>query len=703
VSALPGSEQFPVLSTLQSVVYLAGGSTTNLLKHLRKKHPEEARKCLENSKHSTLYRTLHGSRGESSSGGNKPQGPKQGTKEEWDTAVKALVKTSSRPETKDKARAIWNYTIFCAVDLHSCSLCDDEGFRKYHSGEDPVTRSAFETAAADERRKLAERIGKSIRAQREFITEGPLCSLQLDMWDDSGCGSTYAVATATYVTPAFEFKRVGLDVQAFPRESLTAAGVQEWVERFTAEYFGSSSPADVYVACTVGEGRHLPEAVSRLQVPVLACCDRLVNNTVMSGLTPSGPPTAKMGVSELVKRVQEMAGYLVQPSRHHPELAALQEAMGPDMMALVKSAPSPYSFLQLSLALLRVRPLLVKHYNNTSSGHALGSPRPRALSDAEWNKLCEAVGVFEACAEVDRNIRSGHVASLTETLMLIRELREYMEEPTLFLPDLQQDTDAHRTEKRADQLDSGMWHVRRTISDSLAEQDLGNPLSRCERLASVLDPLHMDSLLSQEQREQAWDELQEEYQGIACASSRPEGGRDDSGCEDAEDTNVGSSPMTRSPTSGKRKWQGALSLRKEQRRRQTEANTTQTQQSAAEVEGYKAMIRLVPPAEQGQDLFEWWLQRSAAATPESTGRSGASGSGVTGDSRPAGLSVPQLPVLAQVAARYHSIDASSIQAGLLLGGMGHRVKGLEQDMHPNSIENMLFLRLNKNLIAAPAF
>jgi hypothetical protein len=70
----------------------------------------------------------------------------------------------------------------------------------------------------------------------------------------------------------------------------------------------------------------------------------------------------------------------------------------------------------------QVRPCITEHFRDAR-------PRdgPSPLTDHDWQTMCDAVGVLEACAEVDRTVRSMHFAGLTPALVLVNELQDYLQ------------------------------------------------------------------------------------------------------------------------------------------------------------------------------------------------------------------------------------------------------------------------------------
>jgi hypothetical protein len=208
-----------------------------------------------------------------------------------------------------------------------------------------------------------------------------------------------------------------------------------------------------------------------------------------------------------------------------------------------------------------------------------------------------------------------------------------------------------------------------------------------ERIAAVLDISNKDVLLQDDrQLAAAWEELSSEYRR---ASARPGGGS--SGATGSGGGGVVTSDgMCAVTADGKRKWRGALTMRKEQRKRSASGPeggppTPGAEPPAGEIVNYRSLMQLSPSTE-AEDALSWWAHH---VRPSGF---------VSGWASPACTS---FPVLSLIAAQYHSIDCSSTQADTLFEGVGYRLLGLQAMATANTIENMLFLRLNKDLIDRP--
>jgi hypothetical protein len=63
---------------------------------------------------------------------------------------------------------------------------------------------------------------------------------------------------------------------------------------------------------------------------------------------------------------------------------------------------------------------------------------------------------------------------LASSIGLMQELRQYLTEEVVFVPDLERDADVDRLEKPASSLDTMIWQMRLAISHKLADARLGD-------------------------------------------------------------------------------------------------------------------------------------------------------------------------------------------------------------------------------------
>jgi hypothetical protein len=122
-----------------------------------------------------------------------------------------------------------------------------------HASPQPADRDMFQEIVLAERKSVSRYITSMLDRQRASISFGPCCALQLSVWKAQDSGSAaFAVATATFVNPAFDMRRVGLDVREF-QQGFTAKEVCLWVKSFTADYFQGLTPKQVCLPCHSAE------------------------------------------------------------------------------------------------------------------------------------------------------------------------------------------------------------------------------------------------------------------------------------------------------------------------------------------------------------------------------------------------------------------------------------------------------------------
>eukprot|EP00873_Tetraselmis_striata_P017805 jgi/Tetstr1/438069/TSEL_026694.t1 len=637
-----------------------GGSTTNLLKHLRRRHPDEANRCSEE-------RGQQGLGVGTSDGGAMPRATDQGgegahgnpSSEIWDGG--------------DAARA---FSLYCAVDLQPPTVSADVGLMQHlhvrRFSPQPADRDMFQANVAAERANLSRYIVQLLARQRSSVSAGPFCSLQLSVWKGPEANpSAFAVATVTFVTPSFELRRLGLDVHDFPL-GFTATQVAAWVKRITAEYFDGLAPSEVYVACTIGGGTQLEGAMEELSVPYLNCKLTKLLHAVEDGIlvTVHHAPGQSSTMARLLRKARDVSGAITRPARGNPGLAVLQGAIGKDFLGCPGNPNSLRSVLHLFITLLRRRAQITEYMRSA------GTHSPFSITQTEWSMFCDVVGVLEACIEVERSVPPNTdvdgVMPLTSMLVLLQELQDYMSDGMLFVPEIDSDMDSHRVEKAVSALDPGLQALRSNILNKLKGGEIGRMAGRIERLAAVLDVSQKGVLLTEEEEGRAWEELAAEHRRASYSRAKSSAVRGN--LDEASSSGASSSSAS---THVKRKWGGALQARKKQRWMASIAQQLESTTPPAEIEAFRTMLLLTHGV---PDPLAWW-----------SGRDNTS-------SNATGPRVAQLPLLSQLFAQYHGVDSCSVQAQSLLGDVGYRITGLRHVMMSMCIEDMMFLRLNRGII-----
>jgi hypothetical protein len=658
------------------------------------KHPEEAKNCLESSKHSGLYKAKRAI----------AQAAESGDHHMWEElGISAGLLRGSGLSSAEIARQL---VLFCAYDLHPWWVINEPGCRlllvgmRQHSsplgGSLNFTGPMFDSVLQQEHSNAKAAIKAELKRQRSFISLGPCCSVQLDTWASKATSSVYFVMSVTFVNSNFKWRRLGLSVKAFPSD-YTPESIQSWVCDTTAEFFGAEvAPSSAYLICTVGGGQHtLRAAAAKLGIPSLMCSIHSLEKIVKDGLCGGGSKGGPNVVAFTEKILQVLSPLLEPPPKDVPaennddadadaELhQTLQKALAPSMLDATreKNLTTVLSLFQrVLLSKSQIEKFCASHAarripassgrSNNAAAAALG------LTQKDWSTLQDGIGVLEACAEVDNGMRSAQVVPLAACASLLLELQQYLSEELVYVPELSADPDLHRLEKPACDLQESVQVLRTIIADRLkVESSAGRIQSREEVLATLLNPCHKDDLehlADDVDADEAWAELTGVFRSMAGALSQPS----------SDATSTGD--VVAKGDQNKRQLKGSMTERKTRRTSDSagpsSAAVTATHQrvDVRELDRYRALPSL--DGDQFNSLA-WWSEQASA--------------GVTSESRH-----PTAPkaVLPYVAAQYYSIDPSSIQAANLFDRVDYRMAGLQATELPHKLQMMLFLRCNRDAL-----
>jgi len=618
-----------------------------LLKHLKVKHPEEAKNCLDASKHSGLHRAKRAI-AEAAESGDQMMFQELG--------ISGMHGPGLSTEAINR-----KFVLFCAYDLHPWRTVSESGCRLLvgslpHSstGSWNITAQTFDEALDREHANLVASMQSTLQRQRTFIHFGPCCSMQVDTCSVEGSDQVYAVMSVTFVNPDFQWRRLGLSVKALPRD-YNSSSIESWVVGATAELFGKNIlPSMAFLVCTVGNGSHLREAVMNLGVPHLMCSISSLEKAVRAGM--AGAEGAS--VASFTARILKILAPLMEPVGNDELHKSLQRSLASTILETTQTQ-SLTNVLALYRRVLAAKPRMEQFYSEVL-------PSRQQLGETDWSTLQDAMGVLEACAEVDNGMRTAQVAPLAACASLVQELEQYLGEDTVYVPDLTVDPELHRLEKPAGELQQSVQRMRDIISKHLQTVSPGRMRSKEERLATLLNPCHKHDInkCTDVDFETAWAELKELYQGAASAlhlssaylPSASEDGPEEDGT--------------------KRKW---LSKYKQHKILRPSGDSCRTPVPMAsdtgEVDYYQQLQSLDGDT---HNSLGWWAEQ---------GTSIGSDSGNPGH--------PSMVVLPLLAAQYHSIDPASVQASSLFAHVGFRMSGLRATEPLHKIEKMLLLRLNR--------
>eukprot|EP00873_Tetraselmis_striata_P009595 jgi/Tetstr1/429859/TSEL_019725.t1 len=215
--------------------------------------------------------------------------------------------------------------------------------------------------------------------------------------------------------------------------------------------------------------------------------------------------------SWVVARILKILAPLMEPVGNDELHKSLQRSLASTILETTQTQ-SLTNVLALYRRVLAAKPRMEQFYSEVL-------PSRQQLGETDWSTLQDAMGVLEACAEVDNGMRTAQVAPLAACASLVQELEQYLGEDTVYVPDLTVDPELHRLEKPAGELQQSVQRMRDIISKHLQTVSPGRMRSKEERLATLLNPCHKHDInqCTDVDFETAWAELKELYQGAASA------------------------------------------------------------------------------------------------------------------------------------------------------------------------------------------
>eukprot|EP00192_Tetraselmis_astigmatica_P007693 CAMPEP_0117673958 /NCGR_PEP_ID=MMETSP0804-20121206/14769_1 /TAXON_ID=1074897 /ORGANISM="Tetraselmis astigmatica, Strain CCMP880" /LENGTH=756 /DNA_ID=CAMNT_0005482769 /DNA_START=93 /DNA_END=2363 /DNA_ORIENTATION=+ len=639
-----------------------GTSTTNLLKHIKVKHPKEAELCLEASKHSGLYKAKR------SQGDVDP--PVISSAEKRKSARSSDSPDSRGPgAARPPAPTSHVYNLHRGIVLHYAL-----DLRPWHGRLDPglgllldsttslpspfkLSKARFDEILQQQTDSVVCKLRSILNWQRQFIPFGPCASIQIYTWTLPSSAYVYATMTGSCVTSEWQWHRSGLSVRAFHKD-YTTADIEAWIQETTSDYFDECKvPCQVFLSCTTNRGKHLKEAISNLGITHIPCSLDLLGDAVEAGLTATAGGSSS-SIADFVQRLLQVARSFLPPNQLVDINQRFQQVLGVSVMDVTTNPNNLKTVLELMRRMLSLRSELQK----TPARDSL-----QVLSGEEWLRARDALGVLEACDEVDRGIRSEAPPPMLGSMSIMKELQYYLSEDVLYVPDLDRDIEADRLEANSAELDTAVQHMQGVILRHIQESDVTNNRTSPPVIACLLDPkTKSDSTLpSLEESDESWSELIGIYQqalsslrrSVRCSSDEP------GSSSFAKESVASPFTGTHERQAGRRVGSSAASL-------------SLVDQGHSEISAYQHIPKLRVDV---SDSLQWWKERHMGRDTD----------------LPTGAAPQLLPL---IAAQYLSIDPSTCEATALFSRDGYLVPGLERTEPAQQIQNYLFLRLNRQVV-----
>ncbi|CAB1103007.1 unnamed protein product [Ectocarpus sp. CCAP 1310/34] len=607
--------------------------------------------------------------------------------------------TKARKDAADRRFVLW-----CCIDLRPEQLRFDQGFKLFLGSLSPeyvtttMAKSTFNQTLDELYGTVLSSVVGELRTLREenlgMGYSGPFLGAQLDL--TTAAGEEYITFTVTFVKKGdTDMTRIALAARAFPG-SHTAEDIQPWIEKLTLEYFSgfmgeSVQPSDVFLAFTVDQGKNIINACTALGVTVVECnCHRL-NTAVVWALGIAGKGRLNPAMGTLMKKLAAMVGVFSHSAVNNDELKELQrleegfsriyELLRPNDTRWT----SQFKMMDRVLALKKPISEYFKKYPQNE----------RKLTPNEWTITNEVCSLLSDVSEVTIRMQGSVDTHVGQAMFILHELIEMLGEDThpirqpnatvMPLPPEGIPTD----DTQVMDLTAEAQCVLEVLQEKMREKGVGSAQVAVERLSALMDPrlrsLDSDQLEngSADLRKKAEDDLKAVIAkfdvGPATAAPAP-------------------APVMNldrvEPAPKKKK----LSRLEERRAARVAAATTGGDETGSLEDQSPSTTRrvlierevLVYLAENPQldvdgfNVLGYWNRRGTDSVSATTGK-------VT--------SPAEMPYLAFIARLYLGIEATSCQAERNFSALAHLIGQLRCNMLPSKVERMMFIRLNRHLVA----
>jgi len=370
-----------------------GGPTTNLLKHLKACHPEEARLCLEKSRHPRAKIALKRLNDLSKEQCIQNSGLKRSKRFSSTSSQASSLKTRELRSGYEN-RSI----IYCSINLRPFQIFDEKLFRSLlKTSKEEVPEGLRQSFGLQESISTLKLHFEEVQChiQESLVQEG--CTpgkaswvLQLDKWALPEMSLQYILLYVTRVSSSFNVTRYGLAVKAISGASSSdmSSATAEIVTETTAKFWGGDvKPSEVFHVCIHGQCEDFVAAANELQIPSLPNVTSSLKTLLWGALS------GKTKDESLASFVSEMrrAATVSAVKRDETLANTAPELSGGDHGGFdVIHA----TWQMLSEVLLR-----------SEQPGSECVPSTGALVSADLEKLRELVGVFDAFEEVNYTLR----------------------------------------------------------------------------------------------------------------------------------------------------------------------------------------------------------------------------------------------------------------------------------------------------------
>jgi hypothetical protein len=604
------------------------------------------------------------------------------------SGIRAAFAKAQAMSAEQRAKHDRRYMLMCVSDLRPFSMNDGEGFELFVGGFSPsyaVQHTHHQTIAGLMDQEYITVRDSVIATLKELYISAagePFCSHEIDM--TTTANTSYCTLSVNYISAEWVYERVSLCTREFPLDH-KAVQVAAWVKQVTHEYFGSFMPenyqlADIFVAGTVDQGSNVFNAVKDSGVTAITCAGHRLNSAVhwmlgISGTIDKQKTCKNPELREVLSAVAAMVGHFSHSTASNDVLHMIQAHLwGGDQYTvnLIRRNDTRWGsqHAMLDRALLSEDPIRRYYTKNKEAA------KKTQLSEQQWGVVREVASVLDTVREVNTRIQGGRDMFIGQCTHLMQELLAVVSSDELEL----RDPDVYGADETVTtavfELDGITQKAVEILVEQLQLRELGIATNEVERMAIILDPRFKDKKLFDADRvELARSNLVAAYQKLGGMGEEPNPVQLSS-----------SSSSNYQPPTKKQK----LSVL-EKRQRAEEAKHAADEMAKAAPAAVKCEVTayldapLITDFRNKFDLLEYWKDKASDQYDSNT-------------EPPILVKRAEFPLLARLAKKYLSVDATSCEAERVFSCLALTLDQLRCSLAPSKVEKMMFLRLNKRWI-----
>ncbi|KAJ4926347.1 hypothetical protein JOQ06_008525 [Pogonophryne albipinna] len=393
----------------KNLISVHGGSTSNMRRHLKTKHPTALLADTQQTTTGTAATTSATASTSTDSGVASTStqlatatttAPQAARKRPKQTTMGGFINRPIQPLQQSKVDQALVKMI--ATDFQPFTIVEDRGFRAYTAALDP---SYVLPSRGTISKRMLPNLFEKVRAElQEQIRTAPAVCLTTDCWT-SNTTTSYMSVTCHYITD-FKLRSNLLDCFVVA-ESHTSQNLAQELSRVAKEW----GIQDKIAACVTDNASNIVKAVNDiLKWNHVRCFAHLLNLTVRSSVHQTE-------IQALILKVKSIAEYVRRSTVASAKLREMQLQMGQVQLRMKQDVATRWNstYFMMQRAIEIKEPLV--------STMALLNPLLPALTPEEWDITKEVCDILKPFEEVTVEMSSERFVTGSKAILMARGLQ----------------------------------------------------------------------------------------------------------------------------------------------------------------------------------------------------------------------------------------------------------------------------------------